>query len=98
MRATTRAQAAEINGGELRPTIRIGIIGYGYWGPNLVRNFCGVKGSQVVAVADRRLDRLDLVRRCFPAVATTQGALELLQTPGVDELATARPPANPFEP
>lgn len=97
MRATTRTQAAGINGGELRQTIRIGIIGYGYWGPNLVRNFCGVKGSKVVAVADRRLDRLDLVRQRFPAVTTTPDARELLQSPEVDAIAIATPPANHFE-
>ena len=38
--------------------IGIGVIGYGYWGPNLVRNFSEVGGSLVVAVSDLRPERL----------------------------------------
>ena len=38
--------------------IGIGVIGYGYWGPNLVRNFMQVPEAQVVAVSDMRADRL----------------------------------------
>jgi predicted homoserine dehydrogenase-like protein len=38
--------------------IKVGVIGYGYWGPNLVRNFSEVSGSNVVAVSDLRPERL----------------------------------------
>jgi len=41
--------------------IKFGIIGYGYWGPNLVRNFNGNKNFQIVKVADSRQERLDLL-------------------------------------
>lgn len=37
--------------------IGIGVIGYGYWGPNLVRNFAQVAGTRVVAVCDQRAER-----------------------------------------
>src|SRR5215472_2498057 len=99
MAGTTSAEMAEINGRDMRgpQTIRIGVVGYGYWGPNLVRNFSEVPGSQVVAVADRRMDRLDLVRQRFPAVTTTQDAFKLLRSPEVDAIAIATPPALHFE-
>ena len=37
--------------------VRIGVIGYGYWGPNLVRNFAEAPDTQVIVVADMRSDR-----------------------------------------
>ena len=40
--------------------LRIGVIGYGYWGPNLVRNFHETPGAQVTCVADMNSKRLDL--------------------------------------
>ena len=51
--------------------IRIGVIGYGYWGPNLVRNFHEVGGCQVVAVSDTRAERRALVEARYPSVKAT---------------------------
>ena len=51
-------------------SIRVGIIGCGYWGPNLVRNFAEVPGCQLVAVSDMRADRLAAVRARYPGVRT----------------------------
>ena len=42
--------------------VRIGVIGYGYWGPNLVRNFAESSATEVVAVSDMREERLEVVR------------------------------------
>ena len=42
--------------------IRVGVIGYGYWGPNLVRNFAELPSVQIVAVSDLRAERLGLVK------------------------------------
>jgi len=44
-------------------TLGVGVIGFGYWGPNLVRNFADVPEARVVAVSDLRRDRLDLDAR-----------------------------------
>ena len=46
--------------------VRVGVIGYGYWGPNIVRNFHGLENCQVVAVCDKSPDAL---RRAQPAVS-----------------------------
>ncbi len=48
--------------------IRIGVIGYGYWGPNLVRNFMLAPGSAVTRVCDLRQERLTLVTKSLSGV------------------------------
>jgi predicted dehydrogenase len=72
-------------------TIRIGVIGYGYWGPNLVRNFAEVRGCQVVSVADSRAERRALVQSRYPAIDTTEDFHELIADPNVDAVAIATP-------
>lgn len=71
--------------------IRMGIIGYGYWGPNLVRNFTECPGSQVVAVSDQRPERLAIVKKRYPAVEVTSDYQELLGNPQIDAVAIATP-------
>ena len=71
--------------------IRIGVIGYGYWGPNLARNFFEAPGAQVVCVSDLRDDRLELVSGRYPAIKTTNNAWELIEDPSVDAVAIATP-------
>ncbi len=77
--------------------IRIGIIGYGYWGPNLVRNFAEMQGAEVAAVADLDKAKLATVQRRFPAVKVTTHFHELLNDPSVDAIALATPVATHFE-
>ena len=71
--------------------IRIGIIGYGYWGPNLVRNFSEVPGVKVAAVVDLDNARLDLVRRRYPAIHATSDLQGVLADPSIDAIAVATP-------
>lgn len=56
-----------------RPDLRVGVIGAGYWGPNLVRNFSEAPRAGVVAVADLYPERLGALHKRFPAVGTTTG-------------------------
>lgn len=77
--------------------INIGIVGYGYWGPNLVRNFAETPGASVVAVSDLDSAKLALVRRRFPAVATTTDFRDLLDNPAIDAIAIATPVDTHFE-
>ena len=44
-------------------TLKVGIIGYGYWGPNLTRNFFEIPSSDLVAIADVKEDRLQRARK-----------------------------------
>jgi len=71
--------------------INIGVIGYGYWGPNLVRNFSDLQGARVTMIADRRPERLAQVERRHPNVVTTTDAADLIASADVDAVVIATP-------
>jgi predicted dehydrogenase len=71
--------------------VSIGVIGCGYWGPNLIRNFAQIRTCQVVAVADRDEERLEPIRRLYPAVRSVRSAEELLNMNEIDAVAIATP-------
>jgi predicted dehydrogenase len=77
--------------------IGIGVIGYGYWGPNLVRNFMQVPGARVVAVSDLRSDRLAIVHKQYPAILPTQSFREVIHHPQVDAVVIATPVTTHYE-
>jgi predicted dehydrogenase len=77
--------------------IGIGIVGYGYWGPNLVRNFAETPGAILRRVVDQRKDRLELLSRRYPAVRTGGDFNELIADPEVDAVVIATPTASHFE-
>jgi predicted dehydrogenase len=71
--------------------IGVGVIGYGYWGPNLVRNFADLASTTVVAVCDQRPERLALAQRRYPGIQTTTDATALITNPSVDAVVIATP-------
>ncbi len=71
--------------------LRVAVIGAGYWGPNLVRNLNEAPGAEPVAVADLSSERLEGVRKRFPAVRTTTDHRELLADRTVDAVCIATP-------
>jgi predicted dehydrogenase len=77
--------------------IKIGVIGYGYWGPNLVRNFAETPGAIMAAVSDLDPKKLETVQRRFPAVKTTTRFHDLLADPTIDAVAIATPVSTHFE-
>jgi predicted dehydrogenase len=77
--------------------VNIGILGYGYWGPNLVRNFAETPGMAVAAVADLDSKKLELVQRRYPGVKTTTHFQDILQDPTIDAVALATPVSTHFE-
>ena len=77
--------------------IRVGVIGYGYWGPNLVRNFVEVPGSQVITVSDLRTDRLASAQARYPAIETTIRYEDLLTDTRIDAIAIATPVFTHFD-
>lgn len=77
--------------------IRTGVIGYGYWGPNLVRNFVESPGSEVIAVCDSRPERLNLVRTRYPSIHVMTDPRELLNSPYIDAVAIATPVSTHFD-
>lgn len=77
--------------------IKIGVIGYGYWGPNLVRNFAETPGASVTAVADLNPERLELVQRRYPMIKTTTRFQDVLEDKSIDAVAVATPVSKHFE-
>jgi predicted dehydrogenase len=71
--------------------VKIGVIGYGYWGPNLVRNFMETREATVAAVSDLDGERLGEVQRRYPGIKTTTDYRELLRDPDLDAIAVATP-------
>jgi hypothetical protein len=71
--------------------IRVGVIGYGYWGPNIVRNLHGLESTRVEMVCDSNPKALARVRKAYPAIRTTSDANELLRSPDVDAVAVITP-------
>jgi predicted dehydrogenase len=72
-------------------TIRVGVVGLGYWGPNLVRNLHELDGAEVTWVCDLREDQLDKIQRRYPAVRITADYDDLLQDDSLDAVAVATP-------
>ena len=70
--------------------IRVGIIGAGYWGPNLIRNFTTCPLTEVAAVCDASPARRAAVARAYPGLATVGSVDELLDLP-IDAVAIATP-------
>lgn len=69
----------------------VGVVGYGYWGPNLVRNFAANPAAKVVAVSDLDPAKLATVQRFHPGVTTTNRYEDLLKDPAIEAIAVATP-------
>lgn len=76
--------------------ISVGVIGYGYWGPNLVRNFAESADTTVSAVADLRPERLQLVARRYPGVEVVTDYQQILKNPRIDAVAISTPVSTHF--
>lgn len=78
-------------------TLRVGVIGYGYWGPNIVRNLHGQKNLQAVMVCDKSPAALGRVRKAYPDVLTVSDPLEVLRSPEIDAVAVITPVWTHYE-
>ena len=76
--------------------LRMGIIGCGYWGPNLIRNFVALPDVEVVKVVDTQESRLNHIKRLYPHVGVTHNYVDLFDD-GLDAVAVATPPATHYE-
>jgi predicted dehydrogenase len=79
-----------------RDVLNIGVIGYGYWGPNLVRNFAELTDARVHTVADLNPKALETVARRFPSTKVTTDAMAMIRDPEIDAVAIATPVSTHF--
>ncbi len=77
--------------------VKVGAIGYGYWGPNLIRNFVELPTSVVVAVSDLDENRLNYVRERHPQIPVITRNYQDLFALGLDAVVVATPPHTHFE-
>ena len=76
--------------------VNVGIVGYGYWGPNLVRNFYSATDCYVKSVADARPERLQSLSRVFPAIEGKLRADEIIYDSEIDAVIIATPVSTHF--
>ena len=77
--------------------IKIGVIGYGYWGPNIVRNFNLVEGASVAAVCDKNPAALSRVKKNYPDIMTTTESREIVSSPDIDVVTVITPVSTHYE-
>ncbi|MRR05423.1 MAG: Gfo/Idh/MocA family oxidoreductase [Deltaproteobacteria bacterium] len=77
--------------------IRIGVIGYGYWGPNIVRNFSLAEGAEVTIISDASMRALQRVGTDHPHIKTTRFDTEVLFSTDLDAVAIVTPVSTHYE-
>ena len=76
---------------------KVGVIGAGYWGPNLIRNFLQLNRSTVKLVADLDTDRLSYMQELYPGINTTTNYKDLLNDEEIEVIAVATPVHTHFK-
>jgi predicted dehydrogenase len=71
--------------------VKIGIIGYGYWGPNLVRNFNEIEACAIKTLCDKKASKLKELSKKYPAIKTTQDYKDILNDKEIDAVVIATP-------
>ncbi len=77
--------------------IRVGVIGCGYWGPNIVRNFNSFEGSKVISVCDRDEKALKRAKKSYPDLRTVMDSHELISAPDIDAVVIVTPVFTHYE-
>jgi predicted dehydrogenase len=77
--------------------IRIGVIGYGYWGPRIVRNFHMADGAEVALICDKNPASLKRAQHDYPHIRVSTDLCDVLASPGIDAVAVITPVWTHFE-
>jgi predicted dehydrogenase len=77
--------------------VRVGVVGYGHWGPNIVRNLHAIETCQVAAVCDKSPAALRRVSRVYPSVHLTTDFSDVVRAPDIDAVAIVTPAWTHFE-
>ncbi len=77
--------------------VRVGVFGYGYWGPNVVRNLHALENCQVVTICDKNPAALKRAGRVYPGVSLTTDFSEIVTSPQIDTVAVVTPVWTHFE-
>lgn len=77
--------------------VRIGVIGYGYWGPNIVRNFQNIENTRVEMVCDKNPESLRKVTEIYPDIKITNSYEDLLTNSKIDAVAIVTPVSTHYD-
>ena len=77
--------------------IKVGVIGYGYWGPVVARNFQSATGCELAAVCDKNPALLERAKKTYPAIQVTADAFDVVRSPHIDAVAVITPVWTHFE-
>ena len=77
--------------------LNFGVIGYGYWGPNIVRNLVSVEGARVLAVADKLPVARERAQKANPGIQVTADASDVISSTDIDAVAIITPVWTHFE-
>jgi predicted dehydrogenase len=75
----------------------IGLVGFGYWGPNLARNFASQNDCRLVAICEIKEDRAELAARTYPSAMVTPNYNDLLESEAIDAIVIATPVDSHFQ-
>lgn len=81
-----------------KPVVNVGVVGYGYWGPNLVRNFMALPAdkARVKSICDARGERLAAASRVYPSIGVVADFELVIADPEIDLVALATPVSSHF--
>ena len=74
-----------------KSNVNIAIVGYGYWGPNIVRNFQEIDNASLIACCDTKKEQLDLAKKKYPQIKITSSFKDLLTNPSIEAIIIATP-------
>lgn len=77
--------------------LKVGVVGCGYWGPNLIRNFFNLPGVEVKSCADISENRLKHMKSLYPSMETTSDYTDIVKDPDIDAIVVATPVSSHFE-
>jgi predicted dehydrogenase len=75
----------------------IGLIGYGYWGPNIARNFATAEGARLHSICDANRESLERARKSYPQINVTDRCDEILASPEIDAVAVITPVSTHYD-
>jgi len=76
--------------------VRVGVIGLGYWGPNLVRNLHSIQGVELSLLCDKKKDRIEYLKSFYPALNYTENCEDIFTNRDIDAVVIATPLATHF--
>ncbi len=77
--------------------IRFGVVGYGYWGPNIVRNLSSLPGARVASLCDTNMQALRRASQAYPGLKVSADPSELIASPLIDAVAIVTPVWTHYE-